>query len=153
MNEAYKLTKKGYLRHRTDGKRVRMEHCLVWEEHYGKIPEGMQIHHIDFNKTNNDISNLQLVTSVEHKRLHEGCVFDGKDWLKPCKICGKYKPCNEENWYFSRGWINGKICKPCYIKKVCRERKEREANGWVRKEYRKKREQAEQMRLMRVEDK
>ena len=37
-------------------------HHLVWMYHYGDIPEGMCINHIDGNKKNNEISNLELVT-------------------------------------------------------------------------------------------
>lgn len=130
----YKLTKKGYLRFRKDKNgKLRMEHNVVWEEHYGPIPIGMQIHHIDFDKTNNDISNLQLVTPLEHKRLHEGCKFENGKWYKPCKICGEYKECSPEFWYYARGWISGKICKKCYIKKSLNERKERIKKGWRRK--------------------
>lgn len=130
--ETHKTTKKGYLRFRKSGGKLRMEHCIVWEEHCGKIPEGMQIHHKDFDKTNNDIENLQLVSPVEHRRLHEGCIMKDGVWHKPCKICGEFKPCDSDNWYFSRGWIMGKVCKPCYIKKVCDERKERVRKGWKR---------------------
>jgi hypothetical protein len=134
----YKTTKKGYLRHRTGGhKSTQMEHRLVWEEHYGEIPEGMQIHHIDGDKTNNDMSNLMLLTPLEHKRIHEGCVLKDGVWLKPCACCGELKPITKEHWYFARGWVTGRLCKLCYIKKTCKQRKEREAKGWVRKEYRK----------------
>jgi len=35
-----------------------------------KIPKGYVIHHKDFNKINNDISNLELMTVFEHKSLH-----------------------------------------------------------------------------------
>lgn len=118
-----------------------MEHRLVWEKYYGKIPDGYQIHHIDFNKTNNDISNLQLVTPLEHKRIHEGCKFENGIWYKPCKVCGEYKPCDNKHWYYSRGTIMGRICKACYITKSLSERKEREKKGWVRSEYRKRIEQ------------
>lgn len=45
-------------------------HRLVWEKHNGEIPEGYQIHHIDGNKLNNDISNLQLISPDKHTRLH-----------------------------------------------------------------------------------
>lgn len=46
-------------------------HHLVWEKHYNKkVPKGYQIHHKDKNKTNNDISNLQLISASEHTRLH-----------------------------------------------------------------------------------
>ena len=127
-------TKKGYIRYKNDkdGK-LRMEHNVIWEEHYGKIPLGMQIHHIDFNKTNNDINNLKLVTPLEHKRLHSGCKLENGIWLKPCSDCGEYKPCDKEHWYFSRGWINGKLCKKCYIKKSLQVRKKLIEKGWKRK--------------------
>ena len=35
-----------------------------------EIPEGMVIHHIDFDKTNNDIKNLALMTNEAHSKLH-----------------------------------------------------------------------------------
>lgn len=45
-------------------------HRIVWEHHHGPIPRGMCVHHIDDDRTNNDIANLQLITRVEHGRLH-----------------------------------------------------------------------------------
>ena len=36
-------------------------HQLVWETFVGEIPEGMEIDHIDTDKTNNNLSNLRLV--------------------------------------------------------------------------------------------
>lgn len=134
--ELHKPTKKGYLRFRKNEKgNFQMEHRYVWEKHFGKIPEGMQIHHKDFDKTNNDITNLLLVTPLEHKRLHEGCKYIDGIWYKPCKICGEYKPCTEEYWYFSRGWISGRTCKKCYIKNSLEARAMRIARGWKRKNY------------------
>lgn len=139
MLKEYKKTKKGYFRYaKDDDGRLRFEHCIVWEKKYGKIPLGMQIHHIDFNKENNKISNLQLVTPLEHKRIHGGCIFVNGEWEKPCKICGEYKKCNKENWYYSNGWMNGKICKKCYIQKSLATRKILIARGWKRKNYAKK---------------
>lgn len=35
-----------------------------------KCPKGMVVHHIDGNKSNNDISNLRIMTAGEHTRLH-----------------------------------------------------------------------------------
>ena len=131
-----KTTPKGYLRTRKDhtGK-LRMEHNLVWEKANGPIPEGMFIHHIDHNKTNNDIDNLQLVTPLEHKRIHQGCRMVGGEWEKPCKVCNEFKKCNKENWYYSRGWINGRLCKICYSAKSLAARKTLIATGWKRKRY------------------
>lgn len=134
IKTTHKPTAKGYIRLRRDGK-TSMEHILVWEKYFGKIPDGYQIHHIDSNKTNNKIENLQLVTPLEHKRIHEGCKLVNGVWYKPCSKCGEYKPCNEDYWYYSRGNINGSICKECYIKKNLEARKIRIKNGWKRKNY------------------
>lgn len=136
MLKQYKKTEKGYVRYQKDKDgRLRFEHCIVWESVNGPIPFGMQIHHIDGNKTNNDISNLLLVTPLEHKRYHQGCKKIDGEWYKPCKVCGEFKKCDNENWYYSRGWISGRLCKPCYIKKSLDTRKELVAKGWKRKNY------------------
>jgi len=47
------------------------EHRLVMEEHIKRylLPEEI-VHHKDLNKTNNDISNLQIVSNSEHRKIH-----------------------------------------------------------------------------------
>ena len=50
-------------------RRLRL-HRYVWEKHNGAIPKGYHVHHIDHDKANNDISNLQLLSQGEHERLH-----------------------------------------------------------------------------------
>jgi hypothetical protein len=42
----------------------------VWEHHNGPIPAGFEVHHKDENKANNDISNLDLMTAVDHAARH-----------------------------------------------------------------------------------
>jgi len=44
----------------------------IWEAHYGPIPKDQiyDIHHIDGDRSNNDISNLRLVTPREHYDIH-----------------------------------------------------------------------------------
>ena len=41
-------------------------HRLVWEAFNGKIPEGMQVNHINEVKTDNRLSNLNLMTCKEN---------------------------------------------------------------------------------------
>lgn len=41
-------------------------HRFNWEIIYGDIPDGMTIDHIDGNKENNEISNLQLLTRSDN---------------------------------------------------------------------------------------
>lgn len=45
-------------------------HQYVYEKEIGPIPKGCHIHHIDKNKDNNDISNLELVNPLEHGHRH-----------------------------------------------------------------------------------
>lgn len=46
-------------------------HRLIWEEHYGEIPEGYEIHHKDGDKHNNRIWNLECISNKEHKKRHK----------------------------------------------------------------------------------
>lgn len=59
-------------------------HREVWAHHHGPIPAGYEVHHKDGNTENNDVSNLECLTSSEHaKRHHPG------GWrLRPCPVCG-----------------------------------------------------------------
>lgn len=59
--------KTGYYLNSTLRKRI---HRYVWEKYHGEIPDGYEIHHIDHDKSNNDISNLKLMKSEEHESLH-----------------------------------------------------------------------------------
>ena len=46
-------------------------HRLIWEAFYEKeIPEGYDIHHVDGNKLNNSIQNLQCVEHSKHLSFH-----------------------------------------------------------------------------------
>jgi len=69
LNRRFYLTKAGYYRNDKDGGE-RMLHRAVWVFHNGEIPEGYQIHHIDHDRGNNDISNLQLMLTADHAKLH-----------------------------------------------------------------------------------
>ena len=45
-------------------------HRLIYEKAYGSIPEGYSIHHIDGNKLNNSIDNLEAIPKSKHHHLH-----------------------------------------------------------------------------------
>lgn len=45
-------------------------HRDVWEFHYGPIPDGHDVHHVDEDRTHNDIDNLECLPKDEHTRLH-----------------------------------------------------------------------------------
>ena len=45
-------------------------HRFVWEKEKGKIPLGWDIHHIDNDKTNNKIENLECLPKSEHTKKY-----------------------------------------------------------------------------------
>lgn len=47
------------------------EHRYVMSEHMGRyLTDEEEVHHIDGNKQNNDITNLQILSKSEHAKLH-----------------------------------------------------------------------------------
>lgn len=57
----------------------------IWRYYYGEIPNGVEVHHKDFNKDNNDIGNFQLLTKDEHSKIHHNANLKKIQ----CIICGK----------------------------------------------------------------
>lgn len=75
---------------RKEGNNNKRLHRLIWEDHYqAKIPENYIIHHINGDKTDNRIQNLQCVKEKNHLSYHnkgEKNPFYGKGFPK---ILGK----------------------------------------------------------------
>lgn len=60
---------------RVDGKPKYMQRShWVWNQHHPDDPvqPGEHIHHIDRDKLNDEISNLQKLTATEHEKMHAG---------------------------------------------------------------------------------
>lgn len=67
-----KIQKSGYyvITSRMEGNNKKPLHLLIWEKVFGKRPKGYHVHHKDFDKINNSLDNLVLLSSTEHKKIH-----------------------------------------------------------------------------------
>jgi hypothetical protein len=72
-----------------------LAHRQAWEDTFGPIPEGLDIHHRCGNKGCVNLDHLMAVTRAEHMRLHRK------------EHCKRGHPRTPENV-----WKNG-ACKPC----------------------------------------
>jgi hypothetical protein len=119
------ITPKGYRRiYDAASKRLRMEHDVVWERANGPIPVGLAVHHINHDKLDNRIENLELMDAVSHKRHHSGCELRGNVWWKPCRKCGTLKPISD---YYGHQTGVLSWCKPCQIANAVRNKRRRRA--------------------------
>ena len=93
-------------------------HRDVWQYHYGEIPEGCEIHHVDENPTNNAIDNLQCLNKSEHRKVHT---------LAPktervCPTCGKSfvleKPTHKKTYCSHECYIKYRF-KTYPIERIC----------------------------------
>lgn len=58
-------------------------HRYLWEKAYGDIPKGYEIHHKDHDPFNNDLENLEMIKSDEHKLYHTKNLTDEqRDFLR-----------------------------------------------------------------------
>jgi len=69
----------GYYLNSTIRKRL---HVYIYELINGKIFKGHEVHHKDFDKSNNDIVNLICMTGKEHRRLHGKIKMSNPEFLK-----------------------------------------------------------------------
>lgn len=107
---------KGYKVMWIDGRAVKC-HVYVWEKANGPKPKGHDIHHIDENKANYALSNLELLSKSDHQKIHAGWVKSDGDWVaKPCTRCGEVKPLGD--FYPRKGLEPSALCKPCHCVKT-----------------------------------
>jgi hypothetical protein len=86
------MTPAGYF-HLCFKKKTLYNHRIIWKIHNGKIRKGKHIDHIDGNRSNNRIENLQCVSPLKncHRRilngnwLHNTSGRTGVHWHEPSK--------------------------------------------------------------------
>ena len=67
-------------------------HRAVWEHFNGPIPEGYHVHHIDGDRTNNQIDNLALMPGLAHVRQHAQSESRRENGRKAIKIAIQVAP-------------------------------------------------------------
>lgn len=72
-----------------EGNHGKFLHRLIWEDYYNcKLDKNDVIHHADFNKTNNHISNLVCMSRGDHYYLHnKGRTLSEKHKQKISEAC------------------------------------------------------------------
>ncbi len=68
-------------------------HRAVWAFHYGEIPAGKAVHHVNGNKTDNALSNLALMDLGEHMSLH--MTKERREWSRQNMLRVTLPACQE----------------------------------------------------------
>ena len=70
------LNRDGYYKLNTGRNAGKLLHRVIFEDFYQcdldeEFPDGVHIHHVDHNRTNNEIWNLEIISPSEHQRMHQ----------------------------------------------------------------------------------
>lgn len=116
-NYKYWISKRGYPTIWINNKNIYL-HVYIWEKNNGIKPKGFEVHHIDENKLNFNIDNLELLTLSEHRRIHAGWIRKNKEWIaKPCTKCKKILTL-DNFYYIKTRKIETNFCKLCHNKEM-----------------------------------
>ncbi len=99
-------------------------HRWVWINHYGAIPKGMDIHHKNGDKGDNEIENLEMLSRSDHLKRHwEEGRFDldqrrtqlkeARKWLQTDEGRKKQSEISKKSWEVRRKTI--KNCEMCSV--------------------------------------
>lgn len=100
----YTIRNNGYYGKTNDGRTLL--HRDIWEKSNGIIPEGFDIHHIDGNKQNNKIENLELI----RKDIHAKKFSTGRNQNTNKTHCIHGHFFDEKNTYY---WNGHRVCRHC----------------------------------------
>ena len=84
------LGNRGYWQVRLLGERF-VQHRIIWELHFGPIPEGMVIDHIDRDKSNNRIENLRCTSQSSNMTNQPQRNSSGYKGVYQNQSSGKYQ--------------------------------------------------------------
>lgn len=92
--EAGCLNNNRYLRIQLQGKNYQA-HNIVWNIHYGIIPDDMTVDHVDKDKSNNRIDNLRLANNRQQSINQNVRGFSwrtsAQSWIAMHKVAGRHK--------------------------------------------------------------
>jgi len=80
------LDARGYLRTKEKG----LVHRLIHEKEFGGIPPGWVVHHVDFNKTNNEPRNLVALPNEFHEKIHKE-MKELREWWGRTRVLEKLR--------------------------------------------------------------
>ena len=68
-----KINKQGYyiITSRKEGNNGKLLHRLIWEKWYGELDPYIHIHHLNENKRDNCLWNLEPIIKPKHHKLHK----------------------------------------------------------------------------------
>ena len=71
-------------RHVWTGRGWRIQYRWLWENENGPVPEGIHLHHADFNSLNDRLDNLQPLPAEEHEAIHADGMRGEKNPARRC---------------------------------------------------------------------
>jgi hypothetical protein len=91
MRGERRIERNGYVMDYVGSGRYQYQHRLVMEAHLGRPLDRREIvHHVNGDKHDNRVENLEIMSQSEHRALHGGAKGPRPHlWKRRCAWCGK----------------------------------------------------------------